>query len=154
MSVYLFPFEFSKEEVTVMNQNFDFANDDAQIISYIQKTVHNTAINYFAKNSRLKDTEFVPGQKTLDYFIEEQAMYPQETVTVVSEKFPLDFSNFALATEFQKLPDKDQSLLIQKYIFGYSDYEISIQLSMTRQGATKKRQRILGKIRKRLLTQF
>lgn len=152
MSVYLFPFEFSKEEVTVMNQNFDFANDDAQIISYIQKTVHNTAINYFAKNSRLKDTEFVPGQKTLDYFIEEQAMYPQETVTVVSEKFPLDFSNFALATEFQKLPDKDQSLLIQKYIFGYSDYEISIQLSMTRQGATKKRQRILGKIRKRLLT--
>lgn len=152
MSVYLFPFEFSKEEVTVMNQNFDFANDDAQIISYIQKTVHNTAINYFAKNSRLKDTEFVPGQKTLDYFIEEQAMYPQETVTVVSEKFPLDFSNFALATEFQKLSDKDQSLLIQKYIFGYSDYEISIQLSMTRQGATKKRQRILGKIRKRLLT--
>lgn len=152
MSVYLFPFEFSKEEVTVMNQNFDFANDDAQIISYIQKTVHNTAINYFAKNSRLKDTEFVPGQKTLDYFIEEQAMYPQETVTVVSEKFPLDFSNFALATEFQKLSDKDQSLLIQKYIFGYSDYEISIQLSMTRQGATKKRQRILGKIRKHLLT--
>lgn len=152
MSVYLFPFEFSKEEVTVMNQNFDFANDDAQIISYIQKTVHNTAINYFAKNSRLKDTEFVPGQKTLDYFIEEQAMYPQETVTVVSEKFPLDFSNFALATEFQKLSDKDQSLLIQKYIFGYSDYEISIQLSMTRQGATKKRQRILGKIQKRLLT--
>ncbi|MDK4352135.1 sigma-70 family RNA polymerase sigma factor [Enterococcus thailandicus] len=135
-----------------MNQNFDFANDDAQIISYIQKTIHNTAINYFAKNSRLKDTEFVPGQKTLDYFIEEQAMYPQETVTVVSEKFPLDFSNFALATEFQKLSDKDQSLLIQKYIFGYSDYEISIQLSMTRQGATKKRQRILGKIRKRLLT--
>lgn len=151
MSVYLFPFEFSKEEVTVMNQNFDFANDDAQIISYIQKTVHNTAINYFAKNSRLKDIEFVPGQKTLDYFIEEQAMYPQGTVTVVSEKFPLDFSNFALATEFQKLSDKDQSLLIQKYIFGYSDYEISIQLSMTRQGATKKRQRILGKIRKHLL---
>lgn len=152
MSVYLFPFEFSKEEVTVMNQNFDFANDDAQIISYIQKTVHNTAINYFAKNSRLKDTEFVPGQKTLDYFIEKQAMYPQETVTVVSENFPLDFSNCALATEFQKLSDKDQSLLIQKYIFGYSDYEISIQLSMTRQGATKKRQRILGKIRKHLLT--
>lgn len=151
MSVYLFPFEFSKEEVTVMNQNFDFANDDAQIISYIQKTVHNTAINYFAKNSRLKDTEFVSGQKILDYFIEEQAMYPQETVTVVSEKFPLDFSNFALATEFQKLSDKDQSLLIQKYIFGYSDYEISIRLSMTRQGATKKRQRILGKIRKRLI---
>lgn len=151
MSVYLFPFEFSKEEVTVMNQNFDFANDDAQIISYIQKTVHNTAINYFAKNSRLKDTEFVSGQKILDYFIEEQAMYPQETVTVVSEKFPLDFSNFALATEFQKLSDKDQSLLIQKYIFGYSDYEISIRLSMTRQGATKKRQRILGKIRKHLL---
>ena len=134
-----------------MNQNFDFANDDAQIISYIQKTVHNTAINYFAKNSRLKDTEFVPGQKTLDYFIEEQAMYPQETVTVVSENFPLDFSNRALATEFQKLSDKDQSLLIQKYIFGYSDYEISILLSMTRQGATKKRQRILGKIRKHLL---
>lgn len=152
MSVYLFPFEFSKEEVTVMNQNFDFANDDAQIISYIQKTVHNTAINYFAKNSRLKDTEFVPGQKTLDYFIEEQAMYPQETVTMVSEKFQLDFSNCALATEFQKLSDKDQSLLIQKYIFGYSDYEISIQLSMTRQSATKKRQRILGKIRKHLLT--
>lgn len=151
MSVYLFPFEFSKEEVTVMNQNFDFANDDAQIISYIKKTVHNTAINYFAKNSRLKDIEFVPGQKTLDYFIEEQAMYPQETVTVVSEKFPLDFSNCALATEFQKLSDKDQSLLIQKYIFGYSDYEISIRLSMTRQGATKKRQRILGKIRKHLL---
>lgn len=151
MSVYLFPFEFSKEEVTVMNQNFDFANDDAQIISYIQKTVHNTAINYFAKNSRLKDTEFVPGQKTLDYFIEEQAMYPQETVTVVSENFPLDFSNCALTTEFQKLSDKDQSLLIQKYIFGYSDYEISIRLSMTRQGATKKRQRILGKIRKHLL---
>lgn len=135
-----------------MNQNFDFANDDAQIISYIQKTVHNTAINYFAKNSRLKDTEFVPGQKTLDYFIEEQAMYPQETVTVVFENFSLDFSNCALATEFQKLSDKDQSLLIQKYIFGYSDYEISIQLSMTRQGATKKRQRILGKIRKHLLT--
>ena len=135
----------------MMNQNFDFANDDAQIISYIQKTVHNTAINYFAKNSRLKVTEFVPGQKALDYFIEEQAMYPQETVTVVSEKFPLDFSNFALANEFQKLSDKDQSLLIQKYIFGYSDYEISIQLSMTRQGATKKRQRILGKIRKHLL---
>lgn len=134
-----------------MNQNFDFANDDAQIISYIQKTVHNTAINYFAKNSRLKDIEFVPGQKTLDYFIEEQAMYPQETVTVVSENFPLDFSNCALATEFQKLSEKDQSLLIQKYIFGYSDYEISIQLSMTRQGATKKRQRILGKIRKHLL---
>lgn len=152
MSVYLFPFEFSKEEVTVMNQNFDFANDDAQIISYIQKTVHNTAINYFAKNSRLKDTEFVPAQKTLDYFIEEQAMYPQETVTVVSENFPLDFSNCSLATEFQKLSDKDQSLLIQKYIFGYSDYEISTQLSMTRQGATKKRQRILGKIRKHLLS--
>lgn len=152
MSVYLFPFEFSKEEVTVMNQNFDFANDDAQIISYIQKTVHNTVINYFAKNSRLKDTEFVPGQKTLDYFIEEQAMYPQETVTVVSENFPLDFSNCSLATEFQKLSDKDQSLLIQKYIFGYSDYEISTQLSMTRQGATKKRQRILGKIRKHLLS--
>lgn len=152
MSVYLFPFEFSKEEVTVMNQNFDFANDDAQIISYIQKTVHNTAINYFAKNSRLKDTEFVPGQKTLDYFIEEQAMYPQETVTVVSENFALDFSNCSLATEFQKLSDKDQSLLIQKYIFGYSDYEISTQLSMTRQGATKKRQRILGKNRKHLLS--
>lgn len=152
MSVYLFPFEFSKEEVTVMNQNFDFANDDAQIISYIQKTVHNTAINYFAKNSRLKDTEFVPAQKTLDYFIEEQAMYPQETVTVASENFPLDFSNCSLATEFQKLSDKDQSLLIQKYIFGYSDYEISTQLSMTRQGATKKRQRILGKIRKHLLS--
>lgn len=151
MSVYLFPFEFSKEEVRAMNQNFDFANDDAQIISYIQKTVHNTAINYFAKNSRLKVTEFVPGQKTLDYFIEEQAMYPQETVTVVSENLSLDFSNFALAAEFQKLSDKDQSLLIQKYIFGYSDYEISIQLSMTRQGATKKRQRILGKIRKHLL---
>ncbi|MDT2424031.1 sigma-70 family RNA polymerase sigma factor [Enterococcus avium] len=134
-----------------MNHNFDFANDDAQIISYIQKTVHNTAINYFAKNSRLKDTEFVPGQKTLDYFIEEQAMYPQEIVTVISENFSLDFSNFALATEFQKLPDKDKFLLIQKYIFGYSDYEISIQLSMTRQGATKKRQRILGKIRKHLL---
>ncbi|WP_394896709.1 sigma-70 family RNA polymerase sigma factor [Enterococcus hirae] len=133
-----------------MNQNFDFANDDAQIISYIQKTVHNTAINYFAKNSRLKVTEFVPGQKTLDYFIEEQAMYPQETVTVVCENLSLDFSNFALAAEFQKLSDKDQSLLIQKYIFGYSDYEISIQLSMTRQGATKKRQRILGKIRKHL----
>ena len=78
-------------------------------------------------------------------------MYPQETVTVVSENFLLDFSNCALATEFQKLSDKDQSLLIQKYIFGYSDYEISIQLSMTRQGATKKRQRILGKIRKHLL---
>lgn len=151
MSVYLFPFEFSKEEVRAMNQNFDFANDDAQIISYIQKTVHNTAINNFAKNSRLKVTEFVPGQKTLDYFIEEQAMYPQETVTVVSENLSLDFSNFALAAEFQKLSDKDQSLLIQKYIFGYSDYEISIQLSMTRQGATKKRQRILGKIRKHLL---
>lgn len=133
-----------------MKQNFDFANDDAQIISYIQKTVHNTAINYFAKNSRLKVTEFVPGQKTLDYFIEEQAMYPQETVTVVSENLSLDFSNFTLAAEFQKLSDKDQSLLIQKYIFGYSDYEISIQLSMTRQGATKKRQRILGKIRKHL----
>lgn len=65
-----------------MNHNFDFANDDAQIISYIQKTVHNTAINYFAKNYRLKDTEFVPGQKTLDYFIEEQAMYPQEIVSL------------------------------------------------------------------------
>lgn len=152
MSVYLFPFEFSKEEVRAMNQNFDFANDDAQIISYIQKTVHNTAINYFAKNSRLKVTEFVPGQKTLDYFIEEQSMYQQETVAVVSENLSLDFSNFALAAEFQKLSDKDQSLLIQKYIFGYSDYEISIQLSMTRQGATKKRQRILGKIRKHLLT--
>ena len=152
MSVYPFPFEFSKEEVRAMNQNFDFANDDAQIISYIQKTVHNTAINYFAKNSRLKVTEFVPGQKTLDYFIEEQSMYQQETVAVVSENLSLDFSNFALAAEFQKLSDKDQSLLIQKYIFGYSDYEISIQLSMTRQGATKKRQRILGKIRKHLLT--
>lgn len=133
-----------------MNQNFDFANYDAQIISYIQKTVHNTAINYFAKNSRLKDTEFVPGQKALDYFIEEQAVFPQEIVTVVSENLSLDFSNFALAAEFQKLSDKDQSLLIQKYILGYSDYEISIQLSMTRQGATKKRQRILGKIRKHL----
>ncbi|REC33529.1 hypothetical protein CF160_03695 [Enterococcus pseudoavium] len=134
-----------------MNQNFDFANYDAQIISYIHKTVHNTAINFFAKNSRLKDTEFVPGQKALDYFIEEQAILPQEIFTVVSDNFQLDFSNFALATEFQKLSDKDQSLLIQKYIYGYSDHEISVQLSMTRQGATKKRQRILGKIRKRLI---
>ncbi|MGM0239501.1 hypothetical protein ID741_002101 [Enterococcus sp. AZ103] len=70
---------------------------------------------------------------------------------VVSNNFPLDFSNFALAAEFQKLSDKDQSLLIQKYIFGYSDNEISVQLSMTRQGLTKKRQRILEKIRKRLI---
>lgn len=134
-----------------MNQNFDFVNYDAQIISYIQKTVHNTAINYFAKNCRLKETEFVPGQKTLDYFIEDQTIFSQETVTVVVENFPVAFSNLSLATEFQKLSARGQFLLIQKYIFGYTDYEISILLSMTRQGATKKRQRILEKIRKQLI---
>lgn len=45
-----------------MNQNFDIKKCDAQIINYIQKTVHNTAINYFTKNTRLKKSEFVPGQ--------------------------------------------------------------------------------------------
>ncbi|MFT0189750.1 sigma-70 family RNA polymerase sigma factor [Candidatus Enterococcus avicola] len=130
-----------------MNQNFY----DAQITSYIQKTVHNAAINYFSKNRRLNDAEFTPGQKVVDYLIEDQSMFPKEIITLVSANFPLVFSNFDLANEFQKLSEKDQSLLIQKYFFGYSDYEISVQLSMTRQGATKKRQRILGKIRKHLI---
>ena len=48
LSVYLFPFEFPKEEVAAMKQNFDVTKYDAQIINYI-KTVHNTAINYFVK---------------------------------------------------------------------------------------------------------
>lgn len=135
----------------MMHKNLDITKYDAQIIRYIQKTVHNTAINYFTKNNRIKKAEVVTGQKVLDYLIEGQMMLPQETVTVDSENFSLEFSNFTLATEFQKLSDKDQSLLIHKYIFGYSDDEISVQLSMTRQGATKKRQRILGKIRNHLI---
>ncbi|OJG71248.1 hypothetical protein RV11_GL000538 [Enterococcus phoeniculicola] len=137
--------------MTAMNQNFDSVNYEAKIISYIQKTVHNTAINYFVKKSRQKNVEFIPGQKVLDYLIEEQSIFPKETITVEYKNFPIDFSNFDLAIEFQGLSKSDQSLLIQKYILGYSDYEISIRLSLTRQAATKKRQRILKKIRERLM---
>lgn len=134
-----------------MNQNFDVTKYDAQIISYIQKTVHNTAINYFAKNSRLKNAEFIPGQKVLDYLIEEKLVISKEMVTVEYENFLLEFANSDLATEFQKLAEADKTFLVRKYILGYSDYEISLQLSLSRQGTTKKRQRILKKIRERLM---
>lgn len=134
-----------------MNQNFDSVNYEAKIISYIQKTVHNTAINYFAKYNRLKNDEVIPGQRALDYIIEEKSSLAKEIIAIKYENFPFDFSNFDLAIEFQGLSKSDQSLLIQKYILGYSDYEISIRLSLTRQAATKKRQRILKKIRERLM---
>ncbi|AQL55231.1 hypothetical protein BZG32_10780 [Enterococcus faecalis] len=39
-----------------MKQNFDVTKYDAQIINYIKKTVHNTAINYFVKNSRIEES--------------------------------------------------------------------------------------------------
>ncbi|MFW8665034.1 RNA polymerase sigma factor [Enterococcus entomosocium] len=137
-----------------MNQNFNSVNYEAKIISYIQKTVHNTAINYFVKKNRIKKAELISEQVFLDYLIEEQLILSKENVILEYENFLLNFFNFDLATEFQKLSGVDQSLLIRKYILGYSDYEISLQLSMTRQGVTKKRQRILEKIRKRLIHQF
>lgn len=134
-----------------MKQNFDVAKYDAQIISYIKKTVHNTAINYFVKNSKIRETEFVPGQKVLDYLIEENTDVIEEVVKVRAENVSLEFSNLDLAVEFENLKNEEKSVLARKYILGYTDYEISIQLSLSRQGATKKRQRILKKIREQLL---
>ncbi|MGL9744759.1 sigma-70 family RNA polymerase sigma factor [Enterococcus sp. DIV1368e] len=134
-----------------MNQNFDIKKCDAQIISYIQKTVHNTAINYFTKNTRLKKAEFVPGQEVLDYLIEENNIITKEMVTIKYENLSLEFTNLDLVVELQNLTDADQYFIVRKYILGFSDYEISLLLSMSRQGVTKKRQRILKKIRKRLI---
>ncbi|EEI13387.1 TPA: sigma-70 family RNA polymerase sigma factor [Enterococcus faecalis] len=151
MSVYLFPFEFPKEEVAAMKQNFDVTKYDAQIINYIKKTVHNTAINYFVKNSRIEEAEVISGQKFLDFLIEDKTFFVKEMIRVETDNLSFEFDNLDLATEFEKLNREEKSFLMRKYILGYSDYEISIQLSLSRQGVTKKRQRILKKIRERLL---
>ena len=71
-------------------------------------------------------------------------------IRVETDNLSFEFDNLDLATEFEKLNREEKSFLMRKYILGYSDYEISIQLSLSRQGV-KKRQRILKKIRERLL---
>ncbi|MGM0139491.1 hypothetical protein IGI65_001947 [Enterococcus sp. DIV0755b] len=109
------------------------------------KTIPNTATNYFAKNTRLKKAEIITGQKNLHYLIEDRSNLALEMVRIQSENTLLDFRNPYLASEFLNLSDGNKTFLIRKYILGYSDYEISVQLSLSRQGATKKRQRILKK---------
>ncbi len=61
-----------------MKQNFDVTKYDAQIINYIKKTVHNTAINYFVKNSRIEEAEVISGQKFLDFLIEDKTFFVKE----------------------------------------------------------------------------
>ncbi|MDT6935547.1 sigma-70 family RNA polymerase sigma factor, partial [Enterococcus faecalis] len=94
-----------------MKQNFDVTKYDAQIINYIKKTVHNTAINYFVKNSRIEEAEVISGQKFLDFLIEDKTFFVKEMIRVETDNLSFEFDNLDLATEFEKLNREEKSFL-------------------------------------------
>lgn len=136
-----------------LNQSEDLSIREARIINYIKRTAYNSSINYYIKQSKTRRDEFLSIHNTIECLDKEKLGFSLrgEPFEIKIGNSRITFQNIALFTEFQNLKKSDQFILFNNYILGYSDHEISEQLSLTVQCITKRRQRALKKLKTRLI---
>lgn len=107
--------------------------NDAVLVSYIARTLRNKKIDIY-RNTILKGLEVINADYDLmdshNNNIDEQ----------------LDWMNY-----MSQLSDKQCSILIRRYIMGYSDAEIAGQLNVSRQAVCKMKNKALNNLKLMLL---
>lgn len=112
-----------------------FVNDgkDYDIISYIQRSIHNAFISFSIKNC--------------DYYNVNQIFDEDIIVRIKSDE---TLTKLELKDMLSTLSELQRTVIVQKYFYGYSDEEIGNNLSISRQAVNRAKNRAFECIRNRL----
>ena len=110
------------------------------LLSYIKVAVHNRYIELSKRHQRLQDNEwFLPEGDEIDRYIWFDTVEDNDLSIIMRDAL-------------QKLNQKQRIILVERYICGYSDAEISERLGISRQAVNRSRHRALEKLRLQLST--
>lgn len=118
---------------------------EAQIISYLCKVIHHTAINFYKKRKRLKKKESLLENVDYHFLYPDAAELDLPTLEIFGYPFKLDDEK--IIKRIKKLSDKEKVFLIEKFVLGKTDKEIGVTLGITRQGVTNLKLRMYKKLR-------
>lgn len=134
-----------------MTVNLDETNHDAQIVTFSQKAIRNTALNYYVKKSKLKEKDNdIKARLANSLFGSYLSEIKNEKFKVRLVDINLYFDDPVVARVLRNLSANEQVILFNKYLLGLTDREIAKELLMSRQNLTKKRHRLLAKIKSQL----
>lgn len=116
-------------------QNIDFDNfpkNEGQITNFLCKLLKNKAVDLFRKNVIGRQDDLC-----LDYDL------------LHDENFDLD-SNVFISSLISSLSPIQRNVIIKKFIYQYTDIEISRELGISRQAVNRTKNRALNSLRKKL----
>lgn len=120
---------------------------NAQLISYFEKVIENTAINYYKKKKSREEREIF--DFPFEEIMVEQDMIPiLKPVTIYNT--PIMVDNEELELILTSLKEKELTFLVEKFVFEKTDREIGELLGVSRQAITNLKHRLYDKFRSQL----
>ncbi len=132
--------------------NSNSKKTEAQLVRYIYTVIHNTSVNYYLKKGHRAAIErtlpdIVTKVESAATATEDDSI---ERIKIQIQGVDLYFDDPKLRLVLQNLKESEQILLIDKYFLGMSDQAIAAALHTTQQNISKKRNRLLKRILRRV----
>lgn len=135
------PSRENKKRLDSSFKNFFF---EIRFTSYISSLIHFSAIDFDKRKRREKQRMLLVEDGTLveSFSINHENLESQSTLLediVTNER---------LFSIIKSLTEKEKNVLIQRYIFDFTDTQIAEKLSVSQQAVSKMRKRALNKLKK------
>ncbi|WP_100397933.1 helix-turn-helix transcriptional regulator [Bacillus sp. FJAT-44742] len=147
----------TKENESNLNKEFQLHYGEIRFIKYLSKCIYWTALGHGKKEKQHRERNALyllqkagqeeDGELLLIDFVKDENAEDDQRVFDYSKNLDDAISSPSLIEGLSKLKKQEKLVLRDYYAYGYTDKEIAKRLSVSQQAISKKRNRILKKLK-------